>query len=320
LDNITHGLLGIAIGALRRRDGGPEHDAPLSHTDKAVAWATFLAAEVPDSDVFFTAASRDPMAEYRYHRGLTHTLLFAPVAALMVTLLTRLIWREAKVKTVYGWSLASVLIAHLLNDWMTGWGTRLLYPFSDARLGLDWVPIVDLLYTLPLLAAVLLAWRRPQTRRKAAMAVVTYLGLYTFGYRAITHTLVQNAVTRQYAGQPVARIQVSPDMLNPLSWQFTVDLGDRFEQGSALPFARITADRTTPKIPNDPVVLAVRNSPELKPFFDQFGFVDIQYKKVNDGYEATLGDVRYRFGGRGMTYLVRMNTDLLVTEVKGGGF
>ncbi|HYI03016.1 metal-dependent hydrolase, partial [Hyalangium sp.] len=47
MDNLTHGLLGVAVGALRRPD---TPGAPLSATDKAVLLGCALAAELPDLD------------------------------------------------------------------------------------------------------------------------------------------------------------------------------------------------------------------------------------------------------------------------------
>lgn len=317
MDNITHGLLGLTIGMLRRRDGGLEHDAPLSDTDKAVMWATLAAAELPDIDVFFTIG-KGPMAEYAIHRGWTHALLMAPVVALVATAATMLIWRKAKAGTVYAWSLGAVLVAHLTNDWFTGWGTRLLLPFSQARVGLDWVGIVDLLYTLPLLIAVIAAWKRPQLRRRAAATVLSYLAVYAIGYRGVTHTLVERAVAAHY-GQAAQQVRVSPNMLNPLAWQFTVDLGDRFEQGTAYPFDNIAPSRTAAKLPEtDPVVQALRSAPELKPFFEQFHFVQITYRKEGGGYAANIGDIRYGAAGRGgMSYTVRLGDDLRVVDIGG---
>lgn len=312
MDNLTHGLMGAAVGMLRRRDGGPEHGAPVSHTDKAVVWAAFLAAELPDADVFF---GNGPMDEFVYHRGWTHSLAAAPAIALLAALVTKLIWRQARTGTVFAWSLTSVLVAHLVNDWMTGWGTRLLLPFSEVRLGLDWIPIIDLLYTVPLLVAVLLAWRRPALRRKAITGFFLYLLVYTVGYRGLSHTLVSAAVERQYAGQAVVQQRVSPDLFNPLAWRFTVDLGDRYELGSAHVFGAVRANEVLVKTPEDDIIRAVREAPELKPFFDQFSFPYITYRRVDDGYEVTKGDVRYRIAGRGLSYRVLLSQDLKVREV-----
>lgn len=309
--------MGVAVGMLRKRDGGPEQDSPLSDTDRAAAWACFLAAELPDVDVFFGGG---PMGSLQFHRGWTHSLPAAPLIALAATGLVKLVWREARLRTVYSWSLISLLLAHLVNDWATGWGTRLLLPFTQVRYGLDYVPIVDLLYTVPLIATVIYAWRRPAARRKAAAALLTYLGLYTFAYRGVSHFLVDRAVAQAYAGKPVTKIQVSPNMFNPVAWQFVVDLGDRYDAGSAVPFGPVVADRTEAIAPDDPVTKAVRTAPELKPFFDQFRYPVIRYEKVADGYAVTLADIRYQLRGRGITYQALLNADLQVTRIVDGGF
>jgi inner membrane protein len=316
MDNLTHGLLGATLSLLRRRDGGPEHDAPLSATDKAVTWGSILAAELPDIDVFF---GHGPMDEYRFHRGLTHSLFFAPVIAAVATGAVKLIWREARSGTVYGWSLLAVLVGHLLNDWMTGWGTRLLLPFSEARLTVDWVPIVDLLYTIPLLVAVLLAWKRPHLRRRAAVGTLAYLLLYTAGYRGVAHALVERATKQHYAGQTVQQLRVSPDLFNPLAWRFAVDLGDRYEQGVAFPFGAVQPEVITPKAVEDEVIRAVRTAPELKPFFDQFSFPYIEYHRVDNGYRVLLSDIRYRMREARMDYTVLLEHNLKVKEIRQGG-
>jgi inner membrane protein len=317
VDNITHGLLGIAIGMVRRRDGGPEGDAPLSDTDRAVSWATFAAAELPDIDIFF---GRGPMAELAYHRGWTHALVMAPVVAAVATLATKLIWRKAKAGTVYGWSLLAVLIAHLFDDYLTGWGTRLLLPFSQARLGLDWVPIVDILFTVPLAVAVWRAWKRPRQRRRIAALALTYLLVYAVGYRGLAHTAAEAQVRRAYAGRPVAQMQVSPSMFNPAGWSYAVDLGDRYEQGAAYPWG-LGRPTETLKAPEDRVTAAVRSAPEVQPFFAQFRYPLITYRAEGDGYVVKLEDIRYKLAGRsGMSYEVHLSKALAVTEIAAGGW
>ena len=313
MDNLTHGLLGAAIGMVRRRDGGPGKDIALTATDKAVPWATFLAAELPDLDIFFGSG---PMDEYIYHRGLTHSVFMAPVLAAVAAGLIKLVWREAKVSTLFLWSLGSVLIAHLLNDWMTGWGTRLLLPFSEARLALDWIPIIDLLYTLPLLAAVLIAWKRPHLRERTLVALFAYLMIYTVGYRGISHTLADRAIRAEFPH--AVQVRVSPDLFNPLAWTYVADLGDTFATGRVSPLAGpVGAAAVEQKPAEDPVVAAIRRAPELKPFFDQFAYALITYQPSETGFAATLADVRY--GGR-MGYRIRLDGALQVTDIESLGW
>jgi inner membrane protein len=317
LDNVTHGLLGAALGMARRREGGPEHDAPLTATDKAIPWATFAAAELPDSDVFF---GKGPMAGLVYHRGITHALLVAPLAALVAALAAKLLFRKARFTTLYAWSLVSLLVTHLFTDWMTGWGTRLLLPFSNARLGLDWVPIVDWPVLLALAVAVVKAWRRPDLRRKLSVGVLAGVAVFWLGYRGIAHTVVDRMVAASYTKQSVVKYQVSPDLFNPFLWRFTVDLGDRYEQGAGYVWGLNGASQSTGQAAGDFVTEAVRNAPEVKPFFDHFHYPLVTYRKVAAGYEVSLVDVRYRTAGRGMQYIVLLTPDLQVANVGQGAF
>ena len=285
MDNLTHGLLGLAIGMARPRDGGPEN--PLNptptDTDRAVVFGALVAADLPDLDIFSGLIfGGGPLSEYIYHRGLTHSFLFSPVIAVLAPLLVWPFFRRARLLTVTAWALLSA-VAHMLNDWFTGWGTRLLLPFSDARLGLDWVPIVDLLYTLPLLLAVIMAARRPLQRRRWIVGALAYLVIYSVGYRGLSHTLVERAVREAYQGRPVAQMRVSPSLFNPLAWSFTVDLGDRYEVGQTTVFGPIQPANTLVKQPEDDVIRAVREMEELKPFFDQFTYPLITYERVAAG-------------------------------------
>jgi len=316
MDNLTHGLLAAAIGMARPREGGPETGLlpTPTETDRAVIIACVLAGELPDIDVFSGLIfGGGPLAEYVYHRGITHALVAAPVIALIAAGLTRALFRKARFATLFGWSLIAVLVAHLFNDWLTGWGTRLLLPFSDARVGLDWVAIVDPFYTLPLLVAVLMGLRKPLLRRRWITGALAYLLIYAVGYRGLSHTMVQQAVEQAYADQPVANLRVAAPLLNPVAWSYTVDLGDRYEQGQAVPFGPVTAVRVIPKR-EDQVTAAVRALPDLKPFFDQFAFPLITYAPQPDGYLVDLADVRYSFAGRSMGHRLHLTADFQQVE------
>jgi inner membrane protein len=71
MDSLTHGLLGPAIGALRR----PDSDRT------AVLVACVLAAEIPDLD-YLWPADNSVLHSLKAHRGLSHSLLAVPMVAL----------------------------------------------------------------------------------------------------------------------------------------------------------------------------------------------------------------------------------------------
>lgn len=146
MDTVTHAALGIAIGWLRRPGEG-EAEAP---TNRAVPWATLMAAEAPDLDVFIR---RIPGLEWVGHRGITHTFLAAPFLALGVAAVAKLLFRRARFSTLYAWSLGALLVAHLGADVITYRGIRPLLPWSQWRLSYEIMPFIDLLFSGPLLIA-----------------------------------------------------------------------------------------------------------------------------------------------------------------------
>ena len=128
-----------------------------------VVVAGAFAGAMPDIDVFF---AEDYFHNLQIHRGITHSLFFAPV---MGPLLGFLLYKYecwqfsellARARLKY-WMLAMFLaiLSHPLLDVLTPYGTQLLLPFSDKRFALFAMPIIDPLYTLPLFVAVYLAWR-----------------------------------------------------------------------------------------------------------------------------------------------------------------
>lgn len=318
MDNLTHGLLGAAVGMLRARDGGPENGEPLTDTDKAAVWAAFIASELPDIDVFFTGS--DPMAYLDIHRGLTHGLVLAPVGAALAAGITKLLWRQARYGTLFLWSLAALVGVHLLPDWLTGWGTLLLAPFSQVKAALDWVPIVDWVVIVALIPALMVAWRRPHLRRRLAAGALIGTALWWVGYRGVAHQLVQARVTARYAGQQTARINVAPDLFNPLRWRYTVDLGTAFEQGSGFPWGLTPAIQSTAKPAEDEVTRAIRAAPEVGAFFRHFKFPLITYARTEQGYQVQLVDIRYSMVSRGMFYYVLLDPNLKVTAISDRGF
>ena len=136
------------------------------------------AGAMPDLDVLWSVAG-DAFDQMRMHRGITHSLFFAPVVG---PLLGYLAWRWEKrggTDRLRAWMLALslALLSHPLLDLTTPYGTQLLLPFSDARFAIWAMPIIDPVYTVLLLAGVIVAWRRPDWRA----ASLTALGLST-GY------------------------------------------------------------------------------------------------------------------------------------------
>jgi inner membrane protein len=154
MDSATHGLLGAAI-------------AECGFRGRLGRGATLMGAIgglLPDADIFL--AWVDPWWAWEYHRHITHSVFFAPVVA---PVLAWLFWRR-KGGQHYGlWFFCAYLAIgiHPLLDLCTSYGTQLFEPFSNVRPALDWIAIIDPVYSFILSVVVIgCVWLR-RTRRES---------------------------------------------------------------------------------------------------------------------------------------------------------
>ncbi len=291
MDNLTHGLLGLAVGALRRPDtpGGPP-----SVTDKAVLLACVLAAELPDLDNLLPAENAVVHA-LQAHRGLSHALVFTPVVALAATAGAKLRFRAARTGPVLLFSLLSVTFAHLLADLWTGWGTRVLLPFSDRRWTLDWTMVVDPWVTLPLLAGALWAWRRPAVWRRALLAGLTLSAAYLGLRVTIQTTLGQRVTTALPAAE---RVQVFPAWLSLTTWRYVAVLPGEYVAGTAALGGEPREERRWPRPTADALPEKLRALPTVREALAWARFPLVSTSPRPEGkLEVRIGDLRYHLRG-----------------------
>jgi inner membrane protein len=284
MDSLTHGLLGLVIGSLRRSD----------RERAAVLVGCVLAAEIPDLD-YLWPADNSVLHSLKAHRGLTHSLIAVPLVALLATALTKLVFRRAAVTSVFLWCLPSVLFAHLLADAWTGWGTRLALPFSDARVTLDWMMVLDPLFTLPLLLGALWGIRKRTLSRRALLtgAAVSFLYL---GARIAIRADLASRVRAQYPHAHAA--QVFPSWLGPAHWRYVAVFPDRYavgrirafgapeEQGSHRRGLAAGASALTSANPTVREALAWARFPLVE-----------ERPRLPSGVELTIADLRYHLNG-----------------------
>jgi inner membrane protein len=179
MDPPTHGLLGAVVGqAFFTRSLGR----------RALAWGAALNM-LPDVDVVVIPLLGE-LAEWRYHRGVTHALWFGPLVG---TALGWAIWRGAgssrgAAPGPMPWIALAVscLLLHPVADAFTSYGTLLLWP-SPRRFAWDAVAIVDVFFTGALLFALIVGWlwrERPPRAAAIAAAALAFLAAYeAYGLR-----------------------------------------------------------------------------------------------------------------------------------------
>ncbi len=128
-----------------------------------VVVAGAVAGAAPDLDIIFAS---DYYHNLQVHRGVTHSLFFAPlVGPALGYLIHKYECHRSgdafSLSRMKYWMLAMflALLSHPLLDVFTPYGTQLLAPFSDQRFAFFVMPIIDPLYTVPLFVGVYLAWR-----------------------------------------------------------------------------------------------------------------------------------------------------------------
>ncbi len=207
MDIVTHALLGaLAAQSVSR----------VSRQRVAAVVGAGVAL-LPDLDVFIQRAG-DPLLVLEYHRHFTHSLLFAPLAALVVTcvlapwLRGHFSWLRLYVLVLLAYASACLL------DACTSYGTHLLWPLLDYPLSLGIIAVVDPLFSALLLGALIVALRgyRPHAARLGLLLGAAYLLLgWAQQQRALDLT---NALVLE-RDEPVVLLEAKPTLGNLLLWR-----------------------------------------------------------------------------------------------------
>jgi inner membrane protein len=147
MDNITHSLIGYALGrATTRRRSDAEQRAGI--------WASIAASNAPDLDFIAGLVSNHAKLSYlSHHRGHTHTLLLAvPIGIACAELflrLYRLTDAGARARLYVLGALAGLL--HIGFDWLNNYGVHPFFPLDNRWYYGDAIFIIEPLFFAALL-------------------------------------------------------------------------------------------------------------------------------------------------------------------------
>lgn len=312
MDNLTHGLLGLAIGALRRPDARPGERA--SPTDRAVLLGSVLASELPDLDTLLARGDAVTVA-LQAHRGFTHALLFSPGVALAATLAACAVFRGARPRPVFLASLASVVFAHLLPDVWTGWGTRLLLPFSDRRLSLDWTMVVDPWVTLPLLVGAAVAWRRRHAAWRRALLVGLACSAGYVGARVAAWGVLTRRVEATYAAAESVRVFPLPFSVG--TWRYVATLPGGVLAAGDVPLVGAPREARRVEASVDALPRDVRAVGPVREALAWARFPVVTVTASDGGREVRIADLRYHLRGEPtLAFVIRLDAANAVSEAR----
>jgi inner membrane protein len=217
MDPITHVTAGILIGqAVRDRFPVARGFVPLAA----------FAAWMPDLDNIVTFFG--PEAYMLYHRGYTHSILGGAVMAWLLAWIMARFWPDAGRRRLFVLYFVCVL-SHLFLDTITSYGTMLFLPFSDVRVAVSSVYIVDPVFTLTLIALAVLSLRRPAARKTlavAGLAVMLAWPALGFGIGRLTDAQAERLLAAR--GIQAGEVHVQPDAFAPLWWKVIARDGDQY--------------------------------------------------------------------------------------------
>lgn len=228
MDPLTHTATGLLLGRAGMNRWTPQAAAILA-----------LAANAPDIDV--VTAAGGSLNYLHYHRHLTHSLVAAPVLAILTVAVVRAATRKpVRWAGAFAASLAAVA-SHLLLDWTNLYGIRLLLPFSSSWLRLDLTPVIDvwiwsalfLAFAGPFLARLVTAEitsGKPGHGRPGAgfaWLALAFMLAYNAGRAALHERALAILNARLYSGSPPVSLAAFPSE-NPLAWRGLVETADSY--------------------------------------------------------------------------------------------
>lgn len=218
MDSLTQIVLGAACGeaALGKKIG-----------NKALLFGA-IGGTIPDLDVFvgrwIYSNEIDIMA---FHRGFMHSILFTIIGAFVFGWLFYKLYNTGKRKQTttqkdWIWLFFLSLFTHPILDSFTPYGTQLFAPFSNYRVAINNISVVDPIYTIPFLICtiVLMFYRRNKSKRriwlKLGVGISSAYMLLTLVNKVYINSVYQSSLKEE--GIAYSRFQTQPSVLNNILW------------------------------------------------------------------------------------------------------
>lgn len=193
---------------------------------KAATWLGCCGGLAPDLDVLIFSPS-DPLLFLEFHRQFSHSLIFIPIGALVVaTIMHRLFSKQFSFRESYFYCLLGYA-THGLLDACTTYGTQLLWPFTDQRFAWNSISIIDPLFTLPILALVIVGGLR-RNRWFARAGLVWAIFYLCLGLVQRDRAVAAGQELAAARGHTPIRLEAKPGFANLLLWKLVYETADNF--------------------------------------------------------------------------------------------
>jgi inner membrane protein len=160
MDIFTHVILGSSVGGMI---------AAKKIGNKAFLWGALISV-IPDLD-FIIMPLLETTKAMLVHRGFSHSIFFFLLIAPFLGMMIKRIEKNV-VYSLAQWTSFSffILLTQSILDVFTIYGTGFFEPFYGKRFALSSIAVLDLFFTIPLLIALIAAFRVKEWKLKKAYA------------------------------------------------------------------------------------------------------------------------------------------------------
>src|SRR5690554_5937767 len=172
-----------------------------------------------------------------FHRGFSHSLIFGfLMGPLLGWLLSKSPWSQGQSFKLWSQLFLWTIFTHPLLDIFTSYGTQIFLPFSDYRVELNTIFIIDPAYTLPMLIALITVMfysRQSSTRIKIIYSGVIISHAYLLFTIFNKYVVVEPALKAEMEEQnlKVEQYQTIPAPLQNFLWQGLIKTPEGYYAG-----------------------------------------------------------------------------------------
>lgn len=210
MDSLTHIIIGATTGQvmLGKKEG-----------NKALLWGA-IAGNIPDFDAAFSSLF-NPASAVLMHRGFSHSILFALIISPLLGFLVAKLFKSKNTLQWIGLTLVAIL-THSAIDCLNTYGTGIFEPFSKLRVAYDTMPIVDLLFLVPILITMAFALfysNKSKVKNILSISILAFSFVY-LSYSVAIKEMVNKRVIAQLNQEniPYSRFITAPLPLTNFIW------------------------------------------------------------------------------------------------------